>query len=176
MVNFLAKRAYGCLMSALAIDLRSTAGFRRRRQGTIVGRVEPMYGSSQRLPMPSPSARLFAPASSVPAESIEQIDSGTRSSASASSGRSRPSSGLGGTRERRPRRAHGWVEHAPAADGRRDSGLPAGDRVTGAVGADRTLADGFVADREVRRAVVGPETETAAPRADRLATWADRTV
>ena len=70
-------------MSALAVDLRSTAGFLvADAKGRIVGRVEcPMYGTlARRRPTRSRSAPAFSPAAggSCPAESIEQIDDGSR--------------------------------------------------------------------------------------------------
>ena len=69
-------------MSALAIDLRRTAGYivadRRRR---VVGKVEcPMYGSSPETPdaLSVRSGFLARRRRLVPAETIEQIDGGSR--------------------------------------------------------------------------------------------------
>ena len=80
-VFFLANGEYGQLMSALAVDLRSTAGFLvADAKGRIVGRVEcPMYGTSPETPDAlSVRSGLFARRRRlVPAESIEQIDNGT---------------------------------------------------------------------------------------------------
>ena len=69
-------------MSALAVDLRATAGFLvADAKGRIVGRVEcPMYGTSPETPdalavrwgLFSRRRRL------VPADSIEQIDDGSK--------------------------------------------------------------------------------------------------
>ena len=69
-------------MSAVAVDLRSTTGFLvADAKGRIVGRVErPMYGTSPETPDAlSVRSGLFARRRRlVPAESIEQIDNGTR--------------------------------------------------------------------------------------------------
>ena len=69
-------------MSSLAPDLRSTAGFLvADARGRIVGRVEcPMYGKSAETPDAlSVRSGLFARRRRlVPAESIEQIDDGSR--------------------------------------------------------------------------------------------------
>ena len=69
-------------MSALAIDLRRTAGFLvADAKGRIVGRVEcPMYGTSPETPDAlSVRSGLFSRRRRlVPAESIELIDDGTR--------------------------------------------------------------------------------------------------
>jgi hypothetical protein len=69
-------------MSALAPDLRRTAGFLvADARGRIVGRVEcAMYGTSPETPDAlSVRSGFFARRRRlVPAESIEQIDDGTR--------------------------------------------------------------------------------------------------
>jgi hypothetical protein len=69
-------------MSALAVDLRFTAGFLvADANGRIVGRVErPMYGTSPETPDAlSVRSGLFARRRRlVPAESIEQIDNGSK--------------------------------------------------------------------------------------------------
>ncbi len=69
-------------MSALAIDLRRTAGFLvADSHGRVVGRVEcPMYGTSPETPDAlSVRAGLFGRRRRlVAADSIEQIDSGTK--------------------------------------------------------------------------------------------------
>ena len=69
-------------MSAVALDLRSTAGFLvADARGRIVGRVEcPMYGSSPETPDAlSVRSGFFARRRRlVPAESIEQIDDGSK--------------------------------------------------------------------------------------------------
>ncbi len=69
-------------MSALALDLRQTTGFLvADARGRIVGRVEcPMYGTSPETPDAlSVRSGFFARRRRlVPAESIEQIDDGTR--------------------------------------------------------------------------------------------------
>ena len=69
-------------MSAVAVDLRSTAGFLvADANGRIVGRVEcPMYGTSPEMPDAlSVRSGLFSRRRRlVPAASIEQIDNGTR--------------------------------------------------------------------------------------------------
>ena len=69
-------------MSALAIDLRRTSGFLvADARGRVVGRVEgPMYGTSPETP-DALSVRfgfLSRRRRLVPAESIEQIDDGTK--------------------------------------------------------------------------------------------------
>ncbi len=69
-------------MSAVALDLRSTAGFLvADAQGRVVGRVEcPMYGSSPETPdaLSVRSGFFTRRRRLVPAESIEQIDDGSR--------------------------------------------------------------------------------------------------
>ena len=69
-------------MSALAIDLRRTAGFLvADARGRVVGRVEcPMYGTSPETPdaLSVRSGFLARKRRLVPAESIEQIDNGAR--------------------------------------------------------------------------------------------------
>ena len=69
-------------MSALAIDLRGTAGFLvADARGRIVGRVEcPMYGSSPEQPdaLAVRSGFLSRRRRLVPVDSIEQIDGGSR--------------------------------------------------------------------------------------------------
>jgi hypothetical protein len=69
-------------VSALALDLRRTAGFLvADAKGRIVGRVEcPMYGTSPETPDAlSVRSGLFSRRRRlVPAESIELIDDGTR--------------------------------------------------------------------------------------------------
>ena len=69
-------------MSALAIDLRRTAGFLvADSRGRVVGRVEcPMYGTSPEEPDAlSVRSGFFARRRRlVPADSIEQIDDGSR--------------------------------------------------------------------------------------------------
>ena len=69
-------------MSALAIDLRGTAGFLvADARGRIVGRVEcPMYGSSPEQPdaLSVRSGFLSRRRRLVPADSIEQIDGGSK--------------------------------------------------------------------------------------------------
>jgi hypothetical protein len=69
-------------VSALALDLRQTTGFLvADARGRIVGRVEcPMYGTSPETPDAlSVRSGFFARRRRlVPAESIEQIDDGTR--------------------------------------------------------------------------------------------------
>jgi hypothetical protein len=69
-------------MSALAIDLRQTAGYLvADARGRVVGRVEcPMYGTSAETPDAlSVRSGIFARRRRlVPAETIEQIDGGTR--------------------------------------------------------------------------------------------------
>jgi len=69
-------------MSALALDLRDTTGYLvADARGRIVGKVEcPMYGSSPEEPDAlSVRSGLFARRRRlVPAESIEQIDGGSK--------------------------------------------------------------------------------------------------
>jgi len=69
-------------VSALALDLRRTAGFLvADARGRIVGRVEcPMYGSSPEEPdaLAVRSGFLARRRRLVPADSIEQIDDGSR--------------------------------------------------------------------------------------------------
>jgi hypothetical protein len=69
-------------VSALAIDLRGTAGFLvADARGRIVGRVEcPMYGSSPEQPdaLAVRSGFLSRRRRIVPADSIEQIDGGSK--------------------------------------------------------------------------------------------------
>ncbi len=69
-------------MSALALDLRGTAGFLvADARGRVVGRVEcPMYGSSPEKPdaLSVRSGFLARRRRLVPAESIEQIDGGSK--------------------------------------------------------------------------------------------------
>ncbi|MBV8079355.1 MAG: hypothetical protein JO186_03135 [Actinobacteria bacterium] len=69
-------------MSALAFDLRSTAGWLvADARGRVVGRVEcPMYGSSPEEPdaLSVRSGFLARRRRLVPAETIEQIDGGTK--------------------------------------------------------------------------------------------------
>jgi hypothetical protein len=69
-------------MSALAVDLSHTAGFLvADARGRIVGKVEcPMYGTSPETPDAlSVRSGFFARRRHlVPAESIEQIDDGTK--------------------------------------------------------------------------------------------------
>jgi hypothetical protein len=69
-------------MSALAIDLRSTAGYLvADASGRVVGRVEcPMYGSSPETPdaLSVRSGFLSRRRRLVPAETIEQIDGGSK--------------------------------------------------------------------------------------------------
>jgi hypothetical protein len=69
-------------VSALAIDLRGTAGFLvADARGRIVGRVEcPMYGSSPEQPdaLAVRSGFLSRRRRLVPADSIEQIDGGSK--------------------------------------------------------------------------------------------------
>ena len=64
-------------MSALAIDLRHTAGYIvADRQGRLVGKVEcPMYGTAPDVPDAlSVKSGLFSRRRLVPADTIEQID------------------------------------------------------------------------------------------------------
>ena len=69
-------------MSALAVDLRSTAGYLvADARGRVVGRVEcPMYGSSPEQPdaLAVRSGFLARRRRLVPAETIEQIDGGSK--------------------------------------------------------------------------------------------------
>ena len=69
-------------MSALALDLRDTAGFLvADARGRIVGRVEcPMYGSSPERPdaLSVRSGFLSRRRRLVPADSIELIDDGSK--------------------------------------------------------------------------------------------------
>ncbi len=69
-------------MSALAIDLRRTAGFLvADSRGRVVGRVEcPMYGTSPETPdaLSVRSGVFGRRRHLVAAESIEQIDSGSK--------------------------------------------------------------------------------------------------
>ena len=69
-------------MSALAFDLRGTAGYLvADARGRIVGKVEcPMYGTSPETPdaLSVRSGFLSRRRRLVPAETIEQIDGGTR--------------------------------------------------------------------------------------------------
>jgi hypothetical protein len=69
-------------MSSVALDLRSTAGFLvADARGRIVGRVEcPMYGSSPETPdaLSVRSGFLSRRRRLVPAETIEQIDGGSK--------------------------------------------------------------------------------------------------
>ncbi len=69
-------------MNALALDLRHTTGYLvADARGRVVGRVEcPMYGSSPETPdaLSVRSGFLARRRRLVPAETIEQIDGGTR--------------------------------------------------------------------------------------------------
>jgi hypothetical protein len=69
-------------MSALAIDLRRTAGFVvADASGRVVGTVEcPMYGTSPEKPdaLSVRSGWLSRRRRLVPAESIEQVDNGAK--------------------------------------------------------------------------------------------------
>jgi hypothetical protein len=69
-------------VSALAIDLRGTTGYLvADARGRIVGKVEcPMYGTSPETPdaLAVRSGFLARRRRLVPAETIEQIDGGTR--------------------------------------------------------------------------------------------------
>ena len=69
-------------MSALAVDLRATAGYLvADARGRVVGRVEcPMYGSSPETPdaLSVRSGFLARRRRLVPAETIEQIDGGSK--------------------------------------------------------------------------------------------------
>jgi hypothetical protein len=68
-------------MSALAVDLRATTGFLvADARGRLVGRVEcPMYGTSPEEPDAlSVRGGIFRSRKLVPADSIEQIDDGSK--------------------------------------------------------------------------------------------------
>ncbi len=69
-------------MSALALDLRDTTGYLvADARGRIVGKVEcPMYGTSAETPdaLSVRSGFLARRRRLVPAETIEQIDGGTK--------------------------------------------------------------------------------------------------
>jgi hypothetical protein len=69
-------------MSSAALDLRATAGFLvADARGRVVGRVEcPMYGSSPETPdaLSVRSGFFSRRRRLVPAETIEQIDDGTK--------------------------------------------------------------------------------------------------
>ncbi len=69
-------------MSALAVDLRRTAGFLvADARGRVVGRVEcAMYGTSPETPdaLSVRSGWLARRRRLVPAESIEQVDDGAK--------------------------------------------------------------------------------------------------
>lgn len=69
-------------MSALAIDLRATTGFLvADAKGRMVGRVEcPMYGTSPETPdaLSVRSGFFSRRRRLVPADSIEQIDGGSK--------------------------------------------------------------------------------------------------
>lgn len=69
-------------MSALAVDLRRTAGFLvADARGRVVGRVEcPMYGTSPETPdaLSVRSGWLARRRRLVPADSIEQVDDGAK--------------------------------------------------------------------------------------------------
>ena len=69
-------------MTSVALDLRSTAGFLvADARGRVVGRVEcAMYGSSAEVPdaLSVRSGFLSRRRRLVPAETIEQIDDGTK--------------------------------------------------------------------------------------------------
>ena len=66
----------------MSVDLRRTAGYRvADANGRLVGRVEcPMYGSSPEVPdaLAVRSGFLARRRRLVPADTIEQIDGGTR--------------------------------------------------------------------------------------------------
>ena len=70
------------VVSAIAMDLRRTAGFMvADRQGRVVGKVEcPMYGTAPDVPDAlSVKAGLFSRRRRlVPADTIEQIDGASR--------------------------------------------------------------------------------------------------
>jgi hypothetical protein len=69
-------------VSALAIDLRGTTGYLvADARGRVIGRVEcPMYGSSSETPdaLSVRSGFLSRRRRLVPAETIEQIDGGSK--------------------------------------------------------------------------------------------------
>jgi hypothetical protein len=69
-------------VSALAVDLRRTAGFLvADARGRVVGTVEcPMYGTSPEMPdaLSVRSGWLARRRRIVPADSIEQIDDGSK--------------------------------------------------------------------------------------------------
>ena len=69
-------------MSALALDLRNTAGYLvADARGRIVGKVEcPMYGTSPEMPdaLSVRSGLILRKRHLVPAETIEQIDGGSK--------------------------------------------------------------------------------------------------
>ena len=68
-------------MSAVAVDLRATTGFLvADARGRLVGRVEcPMYGTSPEEPDAlSVRGGIFRSRKLVPADSIEQIDDGSK--------------------------------------------------------------------------------------------------
>jgi hypothetical protein len=69
-------------VSAVAVDLRTTAGYLvADARGRVVGRVEcPMYGSSPEVPdaLAVRSGFLARRRRLVPADTIELIDGGTR--------------------------------------------------------------------------------------------------
>jgi hypothetical protein len=69
-------------VSAVAVDLRRTAGFLvADAKGRVIGRVEcPMYGTSPEEPdaLSVRSGWLARRRRLVPADSIEQIDDGSR--------------------------------------------------------------------------------------------------
>jgi hypothetical protein len=69
-------------MSALAVDLRRTAGFLvADAQGRLVGRVEgPMYGTSPEMPdaLSVKSGWLGRRRRLVAVDSIEQVDNGAK--------------------------------------------------------------------------------------------------
>ena len=69
-------------MSTVAVDLRTTAGYLvADAKGRLVGRVEcPMYGSSAEEPdaLAVRSGFLARRRRLVPAETIEQVDGGSR--------------------------------------------------------------------------------------------------
>ncbi len=69
-------------MSALALDLRYTTGYLvADARGRIVGKVEcPMYGTSPEMPdaLSVRSGLIMRKRRLVPAETIEQIDGGSK--------------------------------------------------------------------------------------------------
>jgi hypothetical protein len=69
-------------MSTLALDLKNTAGFLvADARGRVVGKVEcPMYGTSPEVPdaLSVRSGFLSRRRCLVPADSIEQIDGGSK--------------------------------------------------------------------------------------------------